>query len=222
MGTMNYTRINFTLLELFHLIGRVELQNNIVYIKLADKNISFPRNKINEAELNKTKLPTDDEISDTINRARDAAIENASNFGINIESSQIESCDLSNIFHCLSEQIHNEVFDSEKDDFESTQSDNDENNVDKSAFIEITLENGTKKTIRKSTYLWTLTDPRKHLSNDRIKRVQEANTSKVKNGKSANRRLVFKKEISPTQSEPILTLCRNDELFIGEWCIFHF
>lgn len=29
MGTINFTKINFTLLELFHLIGRVELMNNI-------------------------------------------------------------------------------------------------------------------------------------------------------------------------------------------------
>lgn len=216
MGTMNFTRINFTLLELFHLIGRVELQNNIVYIKLAGKNISFPRNKINDAELNRSKLPTDKEISDTMDRARNAAINDASKFGIHTEPSQIESCDISNDFHSSSE-----VSDSEDNNFEAAQFNNDEDNVNKSSFIDITLENGTRKTIRKSTYLWTLTDPRKHLSNDRLKRVQEADNNNSKKGKCVNRRLVFRKQISPTQSEQILTLCRNEELLIGDWCIFH-
>lgn len=66
MGTINFTKINFTLLELFHLVGRVELQNDIVYIKLADKDITFPRNKINNAQLNKYKLPSDTEMLNVI------------------------------------------------------------------------------------------------------------------------------------------------------------
>lgn len=87
-----------------------------------------------------------------------------------------------------------------------------------SPFIEILLENGTKKTIRKSTYLWTITGPVKHLSNDRLKRVQEAKDARKP--KKARRQLVSKKEISPNQSEPILTLCKNDSLMIGDWCVF--
>lgn len=43
MGTLNYTKINFSLLELFHLVGRVELQNEIVYIRLADAGSLLPK-----------------------------------------------------------------------------------------------------------------------------------------------------------------------------------
>lgn len=91
-----------------------------------------------------------------------------------------------------------------------------------SANIDIILENGTKKTIRKSTYLWSLTDSRSHLSNDRLKRVQQATTKTETNAKRKMkpRRLVFKKEISPTETQPILTLNKNEDLIIGNWCIF--
>lgn len=41
MGTISYTKINFSLLKLFHLVGRVELQNNIVHVKLAGKGVFF-------------------------------------------------------------------------------------------------------------------------------------------------------------------------------------
>lgn len=64
MGTLNYTKINFSLLELFHLVGRIELQNDIVYIRLANAGVYFPRNKINKAILNDNKLPTDAEIDE--------------------------------------------------------------------------------------------------------------------------------------------------------------
>lgn len=210
MGTMNYTRINFTLLELFHLVGRVELQNDIVYIKLADQDISFPRNKINEAQLNQYKLPSDSEIINAINEAKKDAIEDAGKFGIDVEPTEIEQCEFKN----TSEE---NLID---DEIDADVAHIPEQSTESSAFIDITLNNGTKKSIRKSTYLWTLTDPRQHLSNDRLKRVQEAKEQskhKKKQISSKPRRLVFRKELSPN---PILSLCKNEELQIGDWAIF--
>lgn len=219
MGTLNYTKINFTLLELFHLVRRIELQNHIVYIELANKGILFPRNNINKAKLNKYPLPSDVDISKTMNKALNDAVIRISSFGINIEAGEISSCEHIHVDK-LQRIFSDDVVDSSDDDTEFTTT-VPVNDVKPNSFIDITLENGTKKVIRKSTFLWTLTDPRKHLSNDRLKRVQQA-TQDAQNVpvKKVKRQLIFKKEVSQTQTESILTLCKNDEIQIGDWCIF--
>lgn len=219
MGTVHFTRINFTLLELFHLVGRVELQNEIVYFKLADKDVRFPRNKLNQAQLNKHKLPNDKEIEEIINESKSAALKDALMFGINISVEEIRSCELLNLDNL---QSHKHILSDET----RSMNDSDEENVEsddekvRSSMIKITLANGTKKTIRKSTYLWTLTDSRKHLSSDRLKRVQGVKMDEklTKSTKPATRRLVFKKENNC--SGPILTLSKCESLQIGDWCIF--
>lgn len=219
MGTVNFTKINFTLLELFHMVGRVELQNDIVYVKLAETDICFPRNKINKAKLNQHKLPCDTEISNTIKRAKTVAINDVQKFGIKIElSSSIEYSKLKDL---STEECQNDS------DTESNERDTQhipEHTLEcnkPNLFIEITLDNGTKKTVRKSTYLWSLLDATPRLSNDRLSRVQSSKKTAVeKQLKLTSRRLVFKKEITPTQTEAILTLCKNAEIQIGDWSIF--
>lgn len=223
MGTMNYTRINFTLLELFHLVGRVELQNNIVYVKLADTNISFPRNKINKARLNQHKLPCDTEILNTINKAMNGAIQDVKLFGINVEQNQIECCKIKKITTSISKHREDELDDLLESDTDSTEPSLQhvhEQREKPNSFVNITLENGTTKTIRKSTYLWTLTDSKPHLSSDRLKRVQQSKNKSENQMKRSHRRLVFRKEVTPNQNESILTLCKNMEIQIGDWCIF--
>lgn len=94
MGTMNFTKINFTLLELFHLVSRVELQNDIVYIKFAEEQeVVFPRNKLNKAKLNTHKLPTDEEISKIISNAKKAALDDTLKCGMKITAEDIEECE---------------------------------------------------------------------------------------------------------------------------------
>lgn len=224
MGTINYTKINFSLLELFHLVGRVELQNQIVYVHLEGAGVSFPRNKINKAKINNHPLPSDTDISNIINKAKNDAVEELSNLGISIEAAEISECEYVYIDKLQgTTQNNGTVTDSDDDDFEQEHPNPDSDSVMKpSANIDIILENGTKKTIRKSTYLWSLTDSRSHLSNDRLKRVQQATTKTETNAKRKMkpRRLVFKKEISPTETQPILTLNKNEDLIIGNWCIF--
>lgn len=212
MGTINYTKINFTLLELFHLVGRVELQNDIVYIKLADTGVSFPRNKLNRAQLNQYKLPSDADISNIISKAKKAALEAAFKLGMQIEVHDIETCDV------LNRNIHTQPEQLTEPEINRIEASPPNTNI--KSYIEIALENGTTKRIRKSTYLWTLTDPAKHLSSDRLKRVQEAKMNRK--AKKAKRQLIFKKEISPNQNEVVFTLCKNDELHIGDWCVFKF
>lgn len=219
LTTINYTKINFTLLELFHLVGRVELQNDIIYFKLAKTDIKFPRNKLNRAQLNRYKLPSDMQISETAHEAKMAALQDVSKFGMEIQITEIESCELlkPNILqtsqHILLEEPEN-IVDSDEENFGSQDSEVRTSNV------EITLANGTKKTIRKSTYLWTLTDSMNHLSNDRLKRVQGVKKveKSTKSTKPTTRRLVFRKETN--YSEPILTLSKCENLQIGDWAIF--
>lgn len=43
MGTTNYTKINFSLYEVFHQIGRLEIMNDILHANLNNANIVFPK-----------------------------------------------------------------------------------------------------------------------------------------------------------------------------------
>lgn len=51
MGTAEYTKINFSLYELLHMIGRSEVQNDIGYIKLADQDIHCPSKRKNKSTI---------------------------------------------------------------------------------------------------------------------------------------------------------------------------
>lgn len=97
MGTMNYTRTNFTLLELIHLVGRVELMDDIMNFKLADYNIHFPRNPIHKMKKNTHTLPSDESIEKTISEAMVAAVADAKRFGINVTNDEIKHCKLKDI-----------------------------------------------------------------------------------------------------------------------------
>lgn len=218
MGTMNYTKINFTLLELFHLVGRVELQNDIVYVKLANANISFPRNKVNKVNLNQYKLPSDKEIQDAISDAKRNAIKNVPQFGIYMQQEDIEKCELKQRDAL---KYTKKIVDNCPEDEPTISPQNGD--TERSRFIEIVLDSGIKKTVRKSTLLWTLTDSTKKLSNDRLKRVRDASkeaTSMKKQPK--RRRLEFMKTDSAGKTSPVLSLLKKDELQIGEWCVFKF
>lgn len=97
MGTMNFTKINFTLLELIHLIGRVELMNDIMHFKLAGHDVVFPRNPMNKTNMNSFKLPSDTEIQNVILQALNNAIDDAKNFGINVTAKEIADCKIEDI-----------------------------------------------------------------------------------------------------------------------------
>lgn len=212
MGTINYTKINFTLLELFHTVSRVELLNNIIYIELAGRGVSFPRNQLNKARLNTHhQLPCDEQIDIIINRAKHAAWKDAIELGMPVEIHSIESTDV------LRKYENTPQSESQMDpesDSESDGKDNVSDQSDKKTYIDITLDDGAKKKIKKSTFLWTLKDPANHLSNDRLKRVREANSLE---SPKAKRQLIFRKD---NHTESSLTLSQNSEIQIGDWCIF--
>lgn len=95
MGQINYTKINFTLIELLHLIARVEMQNDIVYSKLP--NMKFPRAFKSTKIPTIHNLPSNDDIIDTIRKARDDALSDAIKFNIIMSLHDIENCELQKI-----------------------------------------------------------------------------------------------------------------------------
>lgn len=110
MTTMNYTKINFSISDLLHLIERVELQYDIIYNKLESKETVFPRIGLDTlkdiipdtespseslAESNtEIKMPSNYEIVSTIKIARSKALNDISKFGINIKEADIVHCDV--------------------------------------------------------------------------------------------------------------------------------
>lgn len=223
MGTINYTKINFTLLELMHLVGRVELMNDIVHLKLADVDVKFPRRNTNGSTPNQFNLPSDKEIEDVLLEALNTAIADAKKFGMNITSKSIKDCQLKDIeFRLRSSDEYdsnlgidlgigatNEPIEcnSLKDYSSKKRRINEE-----SSYIEV-LSNTTSKVIAKSSYIWLLSDSRGKMSSDRLKRVQEC-SEKITKG-SSRRRLEFF-DVS-AKSKIVFKL---SEIKIGDWCIF--
>lgn len=163
MGTVDYTRINFTLYDLLHMIGRIEVQNDIAYFKLSEGNVSFPLSHKRSKKTQFYELPSDIEIDSTLQEAKQAALQDAQMFGM-------ESPDDLDTGH----QFHSNVFsreDGEEDDeiidhsIEVVEEHGDigERLDSNSPFTNVIDENGHSRVIRKST---------KKVSKDRLRRVQ--------------------------------------------------
>lgn len=218
MGTVNYTKINFNLLEVFHLISRVELLNDIIHFQLSGLDVKFPRNKINKSKSNHFELPSDKEIKDKINIAKIDAITDAKELGINASTYEISKCEIKNV-NTLPNKHNNEIDQNESDDEVFILSEH--NNLreypsqmaenDSTPFVDVDIVGGSnKKTIRKSTYLSLLIESNGSISKDRLRRVQD-----VSKPKTCVRRLNFKSTISAGSG-----IESNDEIKIGDWCVF--
>lgn len=203
------------------MIGRVELQIDIVYFKLANTNISFPRNKINEACSKHFRLPSDEKINNTMQNALRNALNDAANFGMIFNINDIRYCELGNSSTDLDD---NQIEFSDDDDVNidsSTPSSpnrsfdenlfEQQNATEKNKFVDIPDGCGSKKSIRKSTYVWMLSGSVDGLSTDRLKRVKSCKAK-------TKRQLKFDKPIASND----FTLQRNDHIQIGNWCIFKF
>lgn len=173
LGTTQYTKINFSIYELLHMIGRVEAQNDIAYIKLANEPIIFP-NKRDRQNVIPT-LPTDIEIEATILRAKQEAIRDAQGFGMN-DFNEIDDFSIrSNLqvnaeeHEIYEEEDNNNELDENNDDRSENEDDTD---LEATAFTTIVDENGIKRIIRKSALVWSLTDPSATVSKDRTRRFK--------------------------------------------------
>lgn len=221
MGSMNYTKINFTLLELMHLIGRVELQNDIIHFKLADIDIVFPRKRLGEARLEHFPLPSENELKIQIQNAKDDALTDLEKFGILLTEVEVEKCrmEVREISTTGANNRSNENENEDEDDEYTPQFDfaNGDNNSDDEClesgpFVEVATTGGKHKKIRKSHLVWLLTESNGALSKDRLRRVQNRNPIKI----SCRRRLDFNRSRSLQAAEII----RKDQIQIGDWCLF--
>lgn len=225
MGTINFTKINFTLLELMHLVGRVEILNDIVYFKLADCDIKFPRNRLTNSHSKVFDLPSDFEIKDCLHKALSIARSDAHKFGIAVTHDQIIDSELRDFQVIFSDASLNSAQDHtdlmigrDNDGNEGSLSchslrDYSDKNVypkETNRFVEVALKSG-KKLVRKSSLIGLLSDSNDKLSSDRLKRTQNGSSKRY-----ARRTLEFV-NISANNS----VLSKANELHIGNWCLFY-
>lgn len=239
MTTMNFTKINFSINDLLHLIGRVELQYDIIYNKLASSGIIFPRIKIDNTLDNKFDMPSNEEIISIVKEAQDTALNDIRKFGIKINPSDIEHCDVKmrpvpKLVPSEESASKDDDLDQDLDDDELTNEIEEEaanenidhlaenlshenlesNNTSHNKYILICEEDGQEKFVRKSKIVWLLSDSTKKLSNDRLKRVQmvsaDVTNSAVKRSKTTTHQDSLHETLNKTT---------RDELKVGQWVI---
>lgn len=219
MGTINYTKINFTLLEVIHLIGRIDLMNEIMYFKLGDSDVFFPRNPVKKSNYSIDKLPSNHEIEETISKALIVAMNDAKRFGINIHQNDILNCPLEDI--PLNEKPENHNSDTFVDlGIASSSKINECENLkdyskgheildEKSSFVSVVGSRGGK-TVRKSSFMNNLSKDKGKLSSDRTRRVQDSS-----NQRTPYRQLEFV-DVSVID-QPVYVA---NEAIIGDWVVF--
>lgn len=193
MGTPNFTKINFTLFELLHMVRRLEVQNDILYTKLAGKDIKFPKLEKERKTTAIYILPTEAEIEQCLSRAKRFALIDASKFGMQIDPIEIENCEIilpkeletrlgmddsEEMSDCEDEmQFADENSDESADSIDMVPENDEmwpENDEDqKRSYITITDHSGQQQLMRKSTLVWLLSEGTKKISSDRTIRVQE-------------------------------------------------
>lgn len=186
MGTVNYTRINFSLHDVLHMFGRVEVQNQIAYFKLSDQPVKFPVSHKREVKTKIFELPSDNEINSVLKRAKEEAIEDARKFGMecqwNIEQYQFKSHSVEDL-NDEEEDFFEANFEQNDDFIDSDVMNEDErlavDSHSNSPFISVMDENGQERRLRKSTFIWILTEPGAAVSKDRLKRVQISKKSQI-------------------------------------------
>lgn len=214
MGTINFTKINFTLLELIHLIGRVELMDEIMHFKLADHDVYFPRNPVNKSNMNFFELPSDTEIQNIMLQSSNSAVDDAKKFGINITAKDIADCKIEDVSIVLNTNNQSKIdlgiakSNEKYTQFDYTNFKDYTNRPDGecNSFVSLDEEHGGK-VIRKSTLIWSISKSKEKLSSDRLQRVQKK--------KSCRRQLEF---ISVEMEDQLVY--KVNEIKVGDWCIF--
>lgn len=202
--TSKWTKINYTLLEIFNLIGRFELQDELAYFKFPDYDIKVPRivKKIDQIDIHE--MPTNDQINSTKEEALNDALNDCKKFGMNIvDTSILNICDI-------------------KKTIDSTELEDDEDEgvievigseierkaaQENPAYTTIFDKNGEQKLVRKSSIVWQLTNNLETISNDRLTRVKGPQNNHF---------------FSKISSDTIITelVMKFDEIELGQWCFF--
>lgn len=192
MGSVNFTKINFSVLELLYMVGRIEALNEILHFKLFDKGVVFPKFEVDKTKTKIFDMPSDIEIAQVLNSAKNHSMEEAKKFGMSLdesilgnyefpykrrigidvdnEQSQLNLDDCDDCEYLCSESDLNGEINDDISNIEMMFSETSTNQ--KRQFTEVLCENGSLKIIRKSSLVWLLTEKGSKLSNDRLKRVQ--------------------------------------------------
>lgn len=83
-----------------------------------------------------------------------------------------------------------------------------------SRFVEVINEDGSTKTVLKSSLIWILTETKDVLSNDRLKRVQSHDSASIKR----KNRTEF--DLPSKRKNVQIGIFQNIELQVGDWCFF--
>lgn len=183
MGTMEFTRINFSFYDLTFMIGRTEVMNDIAYTKFTSDEVVFPNIRRTKSTFHE--LPSDDEINIVLNTAKQQAVDEANAFGMvyteNIDEFIIDTRTNADIYDDDEACGEGPSYSSNEDHSDSPETDmQDENATEElvydcpSAFVEVRDENGVERIVRKSTLIWMLTEPSQFLSKDRLNRFKSA------------------------------------------------
>lgn len=218
MGTANFTKINFTLHELLHMIARVEMMNKIAY---SCKEIVSPRiqstSKCNSSSelVNAVheNLPSDENLLVAMERGQRDALKQLELFGINLTKEDIMNCEIESSHDLLLNTLLADEDDNPDDNGIGDILGESDGNIASGRFIEIIDEDGSAQRILKSTFIWMLSDSSDKLSSDRLKRVQG---SSIKRQKYENRQ----HNESFLQTLPGAFLFKAKTLSIGEWGVF--
>lgn len=240
MTTLNWTRINFGILELLNLIERIELQNDIIFNRLANI-IKFPRVALNQHGNDlRLELPSNDNILATIKNALEAAIETTSKFGMVYDPLNVVKCQ-SKMPRTLRHQNLTNDF-SDEEGAHSECSDEDESSLENrtehlhlrnyndvagseilqenSKFIEVYEPDGTSKIVLKSSIVWVLTNSTERLSSDRLKRVEGSHPHKLYNAKRSRLSPRLNSSLSVNNGLLEHDFFKSDKIYIGDWCVF--
>lgn len=174
------------------MIGRVETQHDIAYFKLRDTPIEIPNMRTNKTKI--YDLPSDKEINACIEEAKQEAIKDAALLGMCLESyDEIDKhqFDIPKNFgdlNCTEIEESDDEEDSgeeRNDKFDDSEMEDDAVTIKEettkkkfSPFVTILDDKGVERLVRKTTYVWMLTEKYDKLSNDRMKRFQK-NTKKT-------------------------------------------
>lgn len=230
MTTINWTRINFSLLELIQIADRIELQNRIVYFELADKDVNFPRAREVSQKKQLCSLPSNEKIREILQKAQNAALSDAAKIGMCLEVSDVIRRKLRK--GQMVETKRNESNEHSNNGIDGELNESDfmfsnlkdysrperENHVDlDSRFVQVFDEDGNVKSALKSSLIWALSESKGVLSNDRLRRVQGQSGIPVK--RNVTKRRV---EASPLPKRKKLSIGIREEkeIRVGEWCFF--
>lgn len=193
-GTMNFTKINFSVLEVLYMIGRIEVQNEILYFKLnTHPDIIIPKFQKEKTKTKIYPLPTEEEISGALNRARIHALKEAEKFGMSMNETVLENYQFPSKINAARVTETETDYETDDEAYEAmdceylpfgsrlnTEFAHEFNEVEeivesenkKRSFVEVVCDNGTIITMKKSTLVWNLLQKGVKTSNLRLKRVR--------------------------------------------------